>query len=204
MKVRELCSSHIYPRWSVKFPKPKEQHFYSLKGGDQPQLGLPQDALKEYLLCGECEGLIGRSEDDTCDLLLDEGRVVRPRPKQTAINRAEYGSFELFQLSVLWRVHVSRDRFFKQVDLGPRHAERRPHRTTTRLRREGHHVYGFTFAALVWMYVVSQHAGRHPLAASRFRRTGRSTSVVLSFGGRALGSCCWVTSSCRTWATSSA
>jgi hypothetical protein len=68
LKVRELRSSHIYPRWSVKFLKPKEQHFYSLKGGDQPQLGLPHDAFKEYLLCGECEGLIGRSE----------GRHARP------------------------------------------------------------------------------------------------------------------------------
>ena len=138
-------------------------------------------------MCGECEGLIGRSEDDTCDLLLDEGRVVRPRPKQTAINRAEYGSFKLFQLSVLWRVHVSRDRFFKQVDLGPRHAERRPHRTTTRLRREGHHVYGFTFAALVWMYVVSQHAGRHPLARFSLQEDGTFHLRGLELRGSSLG-----------------
>jgi hypothetical protein len=42
----------------------------------------------------------------------------------------------------------------------------------TRLRREGRHVYGLTFAGLVSTYVVSQHAARHPLARFSIREDG--------------------------------
>lgn len=38
--------------------------------------------------------------------------------------------------------------------------------------KDGHHHYCFTFAGLGWLYIVSQHAGRHALAKHALRADG--------------------------------
>jgi hypothetical protein len=94
-------------------------------GGSQPaSADYMQKGIREPLLCTRCETHLSRYEKYARDLLMTPARLVLPPPHRQVVNRADYKPFKLFQLSLLWRAHLSKHQLFAAVDLGPRHAER--------------------------------------------------------------------------------
>jgi hypothetical protein len=94
-------------------------------GGDQgASADYMQKGIRERLLCSRCETRLSRYEKYARDLLMTPGRLVLPPSRGQVVNRADYKPFKLFQLSLLWRAHLSKHQLFVAIDLGPRHAER--------------------------------------------------------------------------------
>lgn len=94
-------------------------------GGDQPaSADYMQKGIRERPLCKTCETRLSRYGKYARDLLMTPERLVLPPPRGQVVNQADYKPFKLFQLSLLWRAHLSKHQLFVEVDLGPRHAER--------------------------------------------------------------------------------
>jgi len=100
------------------------REMYRMAGSPSEPFRLAQQGIKEPLMCEDCEGIISGYED-YAKRLFRPGKLVLPTMANDGIvNRAEYRRFKLFQISLLWRAHVSKDPFFKAIDLGPKHGER--------------------------------------------------------------------------------
>lgn len=126
LEVRFLCESHVLSDFGYDtLYEQGIRRFYDLAGGPRPHVHYRQTGHWEHLFCEECEGFLNTlCEDYASRLLTTPGGIVVPPRGSKTLNQAEYRRFKLFQLSLLWRAHVARGEFFRQVDLGPFHAER--------------------------------------------------------------------------------
>jgi hypothetical protein len=86
--------------------------------------GLPdsweQKGFRERLLCWDCEQQFGRYENYARKIIYggtEIGRYQIQNPQRFV--GIDYGTFKLFQLSLLWRASVSRLPHFGNIDLGP-------------------------------------------------------------------------------------
>jgi hypothetical protein len=91
-----------------------------------PRITFLRKGLRDRLLCGSCEGLIGRYESYFADVWY--GPLGLPGEMPVGVDGIiksglDYVSFKLFHLSVLWRAGASSLEEFSGVELGP-HAER--------------------------------------------------------------------------------
>ena len=126
-----------------------------------------------------------------------------PAREQALVQQVEYAPFKLFQLSLLWRMHIADDPLFKQVDLGTVHADRL--RTMLlageagrsidypcgffaltfegrqradfinvwHYRRDGHHEYGLVYAGYVWAF---RRRTMRTAISSRISRSARTAA----------------------------
>lgn len=95
--------------------------------------------MKEYLLCGKCDGKIGKYETYVRVLLYGNsppplkktplGQTIADFTQQPDFEgllgaqkgQADYAKLKLFQLSLLWRAGVAKGEFFSNVSLGEYH-----------------------------------------------------------------------------------
>jgi hypothetical protein len=188
----ELCDSHVLPEFGyAALYDGKHRYFRLIADPKEGERGvkLEQKGLREQLLCKACETKLSRLETYASRLLAD-GLTV-PVPGQMTTNPADYSLLKLFQLSLLWRAHVSSHRMFAPVQLGP-HAERlrkmlldedpgracdypcmmgavydRARRMpgliapAMMVKRDGHHLYAINFAGFYWSFVVSGQMAKH-------------------------------------------
>jgi hypothetical protein len=83
-----------------------------------------QKGLREPLLCKSCEGKFGKWEDYGKRAFVDGSHIqIIPKKGEFLIQNIDYTKFKLLQLSMLWRMSVSRIEFFKTVSLGQKHEE---------------------------------------------------------------------------------
>ena len=106
-------------------PAYDDKHRVRQVRSDSPRVRLAQKGIRERLLCGGCEKII----NDRYELPIS--RVWRRLiPDQIplghdslAISGFDYGTFKLFNLSILWRASVARGAAWAHVNLGERHEQ---------------------------------------------------------------------------------
>lgn len=124
LKKKELRHSHIIPEFmyqNLYYSTPKR--FYSLNvdldNSDNSKRKIEQKGIREYLLCGECEVKLSRYENYAAETI-----YAKNLGNKTCIVKANqtpdlqyftyeyagfsYSDFKLFQLSLLWRIIISK------------------------------------------------------------------------------------------------
>lgn len=189
----DLCASHVLPEFGYAALYDDKRRFFHLSGDAEPRgrgVKLEQKGLRERLLCRGCETRLSRWETYV-SRLLSEGFTM-PLPGARADSRVDYSVLKLFQLSLLWRAHLSTHQMFSLVQLGP-HAERlramifaedpgrswqypcvlaavcngdrhMPGLITPPLRHriKGSLCYSISFAGFSWMFAVTHRIHSHP------------------------------------------
>jgi hypothetical protein len=211
----ELKHSHILPEFLYKPLYDGKHRMLALKAekASKKPVDLLQKGLREFLLCLECENRLSRLEtyaSSQLSALPDTSRM--PGGEVVRHSGVDYSRFKLFQVSLLWRVGVSKHPTFQEVDLGP-HEPRlrqmildqdpgeawrygcvliRPSGTPategllkppTRIRCDGHQAYSMVLAGMIWVFVVSSHASKLPGQGSFLSTEGVLTLHVGSKSG---------------------
>src|SRR5262249_17465490 len=109
---------------------------------------------------------------------MTRGRLVLPPPRRQVVNRADYKPFKLFQLSLLWREHLSRHLLFAAVDVGAGHAER----LQTMLGTENPGTASDYPCFLSVLYVAGEQRADVMLQAHRWRTEGQRTYGLIFAG----------------------
>lgn len=121
----KLCKSHVIPKFAYK-PAIEDGGAAILKTTfESDRTQKLQTGFFEPLLCSGCEAKIGKWDDYARRVLF--GRIsslrvakISKSPVAHVYAGLDYKLLKLFQMSVLWRASVAKNRFFAQVDLGPR------------------------------------------------------------------------------------
>jgi hypothetical protein len=203
----ELQESHIVSKFlwrqsGVLGPKSS----FSVDCLTHPELAEPhlQDGFKEYLLCLSCEGRLNRFETYAARVLFHpQTGPMHTRPGQHHVwENLQYSELKLFQISLLWRMGVSKLPFYSHVELG-KHQEilRRMleaedpgeswqygclasllNHAGEPLRgifsqplggkRFGHHSYGYTIAGMYWVQFATSHPPEEELLKAVLQSDG--------------------------------
>lgn len=182
----DLRFSHILPEFFY-LPLYDDLHRTMSVHFDEKEK-LVQKGFREYLLCQECETKLSKYESYTARLI----KSIKDFPKDASglfaySDNVDYREFKLFQLSILWRAGVSRNKMFSQVELGDKHEEKircmlveeDPGRfsdygcfitvfpnaqkidkiiwSPVRLRLAGHNGYKLMTGNLMWYFFVTSH-----------------------------------------------
>lgn len=182
----ELRESHILPEFLYEPLYDHKHRLLVLSTAPDKANSLMQKGLKEQLLCDTCEQKLSIWEGYARKVIRGELPLTMTGEQSLIyIDGLDYKSFKLFQLSIIWRAGVSKQRFFEHVELGP-HSERlrtllvssnpgSPNRYAcfmfgitypsgptldviaqpTRTRALGQVAYSFIFGGLHWAYLVS-------------------------------------------------
>ncbi len=117
-----LCESHIASRFLWKGSGVTgDKKKFSVVSPSHPELDdlHRQDGFKEYLLCFSCEQHIGRYEKYAAQKLFQEKVLIQNRPDRHGVwTGLDYPLFKLFQMSILWRMGISKHPFYCRVELG--------------------------------------------------------------------------------------
>ena len=185
-KESELRYSHILPEFFY-LPLYDELHRTMSVPSDEKQK-LVQKGVREYLLCQGCETKLSKYEGYTARLIQEISNFSKDSSGLFFYSdNVDYRQFKLFQLSILWRAGVSRNKMFAQVELGAKHEERircmlveeNPGRfsdygcfitlfpnarkidkiiwSPARLKLFGHNGYKFMTGNLMWYFFVTSH-----------------------------------------------
>jgi hypothetical protein len=121
-----LVDSHIIPNFHFKKMKGEDHWFHVLSSDpNKPELKR-QGAITEHLLCDDCDNKrLSRYENHVRQVLFGgipiesvlDGRV-------RTFKGYDYKKLKNGLLSVLWRMSLSSDPYFSNVDLGEKHSER--------------------------------------------------------------------------------
>src|SRR5262245_27899960 len=116
-----LQNSHVLPEWGYGPLYDNKHRMIALRAGGYRAASADymQKGIRERLFCKRCETRLSRYEKYARDLLIGRKGLVLPPSRGQVVNRADYKPFKLFQLSLLWRAHVSKHQLFAAVDLGP-------------------------------------------------------------------------------------
>ena len=93
---------------------------------DSKKLDLIQKGIREKLLCSDCEVKVSRWEDTLKRDLVDFGNLESNFLAITKVSKGlikvegiRYNEFKLGVLSILWRMSLSSNEYFKSYNLGP-------------------------------------------------------------------------------------
>lgn len=121
---KELRNSHILPEFMYQnLYDPSPKRFYNLKVDldnlKNSKKRIEQKGIREYLLCGECEVKLSKFENYAAETiyaknLSNKAYIVKasetPDHQYFTYDYAgfSYQEFKIFQLSILWRVIISK------------------------------------------------------------------------------------------------
>lgn len=124
-QITTLVDSHIIPKFHLKPLKEAEGHFYIISSDPtKPELK-EQKGVTEHLLCTKCDTeRVQRNEEHLARVIFggypldgkQDSRVLR-------VTGYNYQKVKNGLLSVLWRMSITSDDYFKAVKLGPKHEE---------------------------------------------------------------------------------
>jgi hypothetical protein len=125
LKEKPLCNSHIISECFYEKIYDKDHRFIPLSLEDQ-KLKFQQKGFREELLCLDCEGRLSKWEKYLKESLVDIGnenskklKISRFHEKILLIENVNYDLFKRGVLSILWRLGLSKNNFFKSYRLGP-------------------------------------------------------------------------------------
>ena len=119
-KDADLQNSHIFPEFFYTEMYDEKHRFFLLSSDPMKKEQFVQKGLREELLCHECERLFSGWEDYGRRVLYG-GIEIQSAQGDGALylKDLDFPKFRLFQLSLLWRMGISKLKFFEQVQLGP-------------------------------------------------------------------------------------
>ena len=121
LKSVPLVNSHVVSEF-LYGPLYDEKHrFHVISTNSEINDRLRQQGLYEKLLCRDCDGRILSGHENYA-----RGVLFGGQPMLTAVDGnnlrqkgLKYAPLKLFYLSLLWRMSISRNEFYKNVSLGP-------------------------------------------------------------------------------------
>lgn len=205
-KPQELRESHIASKFLWKQSGVTgDKRKFSVSSPTHPELDEPnrQDGFKEYLLCQGCEQKFSRLEDYAARALFGEDGPIKNRADEHSVwSGLNYASLKLFQMSILWRMGVSRHPFYCNVQLG-NHAETlrsmlhsddpgeawrygcistllnhggKPilgiFSQPKKTKMFGHHCYSYAIGAMNWVHFVTSHSPAEDILLSVLQPEG--------------------------------
>jgi len=203
LKEKQLQESHILPEFLYESLYDYKHRVQILSAAaDQPNL-FRQKGLKERLLCNNCEQSLSIWEGYARQVIRGELPLTMTSQRSLVyIEGLDYRQFKLFQLSVLWRAGVSKQRFFEHVTLGPHEKKLRallvsgdpgsPDRYAcfmfgiqhesghvvdeifqpVRQRALGQVIYSFVFGGFHWAYMVASQDVPIHMRSATLRKDG--------------------------------
>jgi len=190
LNERMLCKSHIIPEFMYKTLYDEEHKILMVSAHSEVKNKDIQKGVWDYLLCADCETKFSQWENYVYQVYkggVPLTVVEAVQGRGVTLDDVDYTKFKLFQLSILWRAHLSKHDFFSAVDLGLRHSEiirqhllaGNPGSTkdygcmmcclvedevvtdligqASRVRLKGITCYRFIFGGFLWAYPVSSH-----------------------------------------------
>lgn len=122
LKEAKLVKSHIISEflYTPMYDEKTNRYFVISSDAKVPDR-TRQIGIYERLLCAECDGkLLGRLEDYAAKVLRGGTRVEYAQVgNELRLHGVDYAKLKLFYLSLLWRMSISTQPFFKEVALGP-------------------------------------------------------------------------------------
>lgn len=130
LKAEPLVSSHVIPKFNFRQIKNGNGQYHVLSPDPKAPRRKDQTELREPLLCKYCDTVVVRDGETYLSKLLygEPGttgitRAINGEPAVWTLTNLDFGKVQRALISILWRMHVSKQDFFKQVDLGPKHSE---------------------------------------------------------------------------------
>ena len=120
----ELRQSHIIPEWLYKDLYDSKNRILSVQGTlGKNKTSYIQKGIRENLLCENCENKLSKWEGYVARKFrkIKDAEVRRtkiPNLGLILIEDSDYSNVKLFQLSILWRASISKDKLFSEVILG--------------------------------------------------------------------------------------
>jgi hypothetical protein len=92
---------------------------FEVHGEDPDKPRYLQKGVREYLLCDDCEQIFSRLETYSAPILREIPLLQLASDRVSFQDiKVDYSRFKLFQMSLLWRVSVSKQDFFSKVNIG--------------------------------------------------------------------------------------
>lgn len=125
-KHTELVRSHIIPRFSFKQLKKADGHYFQISNDPNRRERKLQREIREYLFCAKCDNEVLQENEDHLARVLYGGTNLEFRAgrRLAHVRGLDYRKTKNCLLSILWRMGLSSDKFFDEVELGERHSER--------------------------------------------------------------------------------
>jgi hypothetical protein len=116
---RPLRNSHVLPEFLYAALYDEKHRYLAVSLAEDTPTVIHQKGLREKLLCGDCEQLLGRYERYASQLLYHKPvSTWKQDQRLIAVDDVDYVQFKLFLLSLLWRAGVSKLPEFNAVELG--------------------------------------------------------------------------------------
>lgn len=127
-RAKLLKKSHVIPSFMYKGLFDETSRMMFMPISDQSKAKYIQTGYYDkYVLCGDCDNaLIGRIEKYAAAILYGgsikdrpsmEKGYVNPEMDIITISGLSYTTFKLFILSILWRAHISWNKFFEKISV---------------------------------------------------------------------------------------
>lgn len=132
LKSSDLKKSHIIPEAFFKSVYDKKHRMFPITM-DNKNLKLVQKGYTEKLLCGNCEQKFSKWETVLKKSLIAIGEKQSNSLKFTffqkyedlfVVDNVKYKEFKLGVLSILWRMSIASDKFYKSYSLGDYYEEK--------------------------------------------------------------------------------
>lgn len=129
---RLIKQSHVIPNFMYQgiFDENNSITLYPLTNQNEKPKSYQTGFFEKYILCQKCENeLFGGLERYSATILYGgntknpailERRMGIDGIRSVLIKNIDYRLFKLFVLSILWRAHVAKNKFFKKIDI-PEH-----------------------------------------------------------------------------------
>jgi hypothetical protein len=129
-KKTKLIEAHILPKWSYRYEVPlrKIPKFdHRIVSKNEHMKKLPKGIYDKNILCAECDGKLGIYDNYGKNIFNDYFKNAKEMFDETNGNRVlivnnidedKYMKIKLFYLSILYRMSISSDLFFRNVKLG--------------------------------------------------------------------------------------
>jgi hypothetical protein len=119
-----LRRSHILSEFVYRALYDEHHRFFDLGTAGGKGVTFQQKGLRERLLCEHCERKLSTYEAYVAPLLKRPEGLAISSHNTEIVNCVDYVKFKCFQLSILWRAHVSTHPLFGKINVGMKHAER--------------------------------------------------------------------------------
>jgi hypothetical protein len=122
LEEHNLCDSHIIPEFLYQNLYDSNHRFIQVSKDGQINRF---KGIYEKLLCSKCEKYLNKSfENYAKEILFEDKTLIKHEENnKIVITNVNYDKFKLFQLSLIWRMGISKRKEFINAKLGAKHEE---------------------------------------------------------------------------------
>lgn len=126
LKSKTLVQSHVIPKFLWKCLKKSDGFYTVLSDNPRKYKKKEQREIKEPLFCKNCDTVRLQKNEEHLARVLIKGKKIEGKPEGDFLHLRgfDYKKVKNGLLSILWRMSLSENDFFKEVDLGEKHSER--------------------------------------------------------------------------------